>query len=194
MKKRIDVSKYNLKDWRDTNKLRDELKDNLYYNQTWVWCESCNKRHRLSSGIPYRHSVKPMPIKCEVDGDHCWKSTGVKKRFGIEIANWLSVSNDVIIMFTDAIVVECVICGRKGLHELTFITHRTDITDIQLKELNEYIQSIKDIGIEKLNEMSNNINKIVGWIIVPEFNIKIREIQNIQDYVIIHSNIHNKRG
>lgn len=187
MKKRIDVSKFNFKDWRDVSRLRDELKDNLYYNQTWIWCENCGKRHRLSSGIPWGHSVKPMPIKCEVDGDHCWKRVNQKKKFGMEIHE--EIKNDVSISLTEGNVIECIICKKKGLRELTYIMgNAVDMTTTQLKELDEYIISIKNIGFKKLNKMTCKRYEIIGgrtMLKIPELDEKIREIQNIQDYVII---------
>ena len=191
MKKRINIKKFDLRDWREADKLRDELKDNLYYNQTWFWCENCNKKHKINLEIPWKHSVKLMPIKCEIDEDHCWKSTGKTKKFGgIDIFNM--TKDKVSILLTEGNVAECIVCGKKGLIELTGITDRIDLTSIQLKELNEYIQSFKNLGFKKLNEMTDNMYKKQGILRILKFDKEIRKIQNLEDHIIIYSDLHNK--
>lgn len=180
--KRIDLSR-----WKNRLFLHyfiDELKDNLYYNQKVVWCNNCERTHRINSNIAWDHNVKPIPVKCETIENHCWKSVGQKRKFGMEI--FKGIKNDIFILLTEGNVVECIVCNRKGLIELTFITdNNKDITTVQLKELNEYVQSIRDLGFKKLNEMTNNEYKRIGVIKIPRFDEKLREIQNIEDYIII---------
>ncbi len=184
MSKRIDLNKFDLKH-SNTLDLEDEIKDNLYYNQIWFWCSDCNRKHRVGLS-PFGHPVKPIPVKCEVDGDHCWKGIGQIKYIGLDIRK------DWCIPLREGYIIECVICGKKGIKEsMTLLTNNMNITTIQLKQLNKYIQSVKDVGFKKLNEMpcKRYKNLADGGIIflrIPEIDKKIREIQGMQDYIVIN--------
>lgn len=187
--KRIDLSK-----WKNRLFLHyfiDELEDNLYYNQKVVWCNRCERTHRINSNIAWDHNIKPIPIKCKVDEDHCWnwKDINQKKIFGMDIYNYNDYRGDgLFITHREGSVEECIVCGKKGLRELTFMTDNIDLTATQLKEVNEYIQSIKNMEFEKLEKLSHKTfsNGSGGIIIqIPELDKKIREIQNIEDYIII---------
>ena len=186
MDKRIDINNFNLKhSCQEVFRLEDEIENNLYYNQVWVWCCRCGGRHRLSSGIPFGHPVKPIPVKCESIEDHCWKSVGQKKKFGMDIFE--GIENEVGILLTECHVVKCIICDKIGLEELTFITdYNIDISVDQSKELYEYVRLIKDLGFKRINEMQTNKYKGMEIIRIPEFDKKVREIQNINNYIIIN--------
>lgn len=166
----------------------EELKDNPYYNQKVVWCNDCNRTHRINSNIAWDHNVNPIPVKCEVDEDHCWnmKDISQKKIFGISIYDHNYMDTGLFVIHRECVVEECIVCGRKGLEELSFIG--VDLTTIQFKEVNEYIQSIKDMEFEKLEKMEHKTFRDgSGGVIIqiPEIDKKIREIQNLKDYAVI---------
>nr|BDI55089.1 MAG: hypothetical protein [uncultured archaeon] len=181
------------------NSFFDDLENNLYYNQIWVWCEKCGRRHNTNSDIAWEHFVKPIPIKCKVDEDHCWrnlfKQFARNKKFIIIELYLLSDGKDTMIWLSEGYTRKCIICGKKGLDlGITvepFISLKKreeygNLTTTQLKEIIKYIQSIKDLGFKKLNEMTGNQFKgedIVFRMI--ELSKKLREIQNIEDYLII---------
>jgi len=184
--KRVNLAKWG-------NRLRlhyfsDDIEDNPYYNQKVVWCNGCDRTHRINSGVAWDHNVKPIPIKCETNEDHCWnmKDISQKKIIGIDIYDHDYMDTGLFIIHREGVVEECIICGRKGLEELSFIGE--DLTAIQFKEVNEYIQSIKSMEFEKLEKMNHKTFRDgSGGIIIqiPDLDKKIREIQNIQNYIII---------
>ena len=168
----------------------EELEDNPYYNQKLVWCNECGRTHRINSNIAWDHNIKPIPIKCEIDEDHCWKMKDIKQKkiFGMDIYDHDYMNTGLFIMHRECVIEECMICGKKGLRELTFITLNID-TVPQLKEVKEYIQSIKSMDFKKLEKLNHETfrNGSGGIIIqIPELDEKIREIQNINNYIIIN--------
>ena len=170
----------------------EELEDNPYYNQKLVWCNECGRTHRINTDVACNHSVKPIPIKCEVNEDHCWNMKDIrqKKIFGINISDHDYMDTGLFIIHREGVVEECIVCDKKGLRELSFIGEDLRVNKVkeQFKEVSKYIQSIKSMEFEKLEKMTHNtFGDGSGGIIIqiPEFNKKIREIQNIQDYIII---------
>ncbi len=178
--KRVDLAKWHY----------DEIENNPYYNQKVVWCNNCSRTHRLNTDVANEHPVKPIPIKCEADEDHCWKWKGINQRkiFGIDIYNHNDYKDGgLFITYSEGVVEECIVCDKKGLEESMMSTRmdNVDITATQLNEVKEYIQSIKSMkfeNLEKLNHKSFNNGEIIQ---IPELDKKIREIQNIGDYIII---------
>lgn len=183
---RIDLSGYT---GQSIAHYRHKIENNPYYNQKWVWCNSCNKRHRVNTYVAYDHKTNPIPIKCKSVEDHCWsmKDISQKKIFGLDIYDHYYNDAGLFITRGEGVVVECIVCGIKGLEELTFIGGRVDITVTQLKEVDEYIQSIKTMKFEKLKELEHKTFSSGDGIVIqiPEIDKKIREIQNVGDYIII---------
>ncbi len=167
-----------------------ELEDNPYYNQKLVWCNECGRTHRINSDVACNHSVKPIPMKCEVDEDHCWnmKDISQKKIFGIDIFDHNYMDTGLFIIHREGVVEECIVCDKKGLRELSFIGEDLRVNKVkeQFKEVSKYIQSIKGMKFEELEKMKHKtFGDGSGGIIiqVPELDKKIREIQDIGDYI-----------
>lgn len=182
---RVDLSGYGGKYLRH---VWHKIENNPYYNHKWVWCRSCNKRHRVNTYVADDHKIKPIPIKCRSIEDHCWSRKDIRKIFGLGIYDHYYDDTGLFITRGEGVVIECIVCDRKGLEELMFITDReVDITATQLKEVEEYIQSIKVMEFESLKELDHKTFSSGDGIMIhiPEIDKKIREIQNIGDYVII---------
>lgn len=180
----------------------EELEDNLYYNQKVVWCNSCGRTHRINSNIAWDHSVRPIPVKCEVDEDHCWKYTHDEDDYlihyfsGADIV--LCASKNVLLSLVEAYGKECIVCGKKGLQSgITILPYLClnketkrkqykQLTVNQFDELYKLLQSIKDLGFDELNKITGNQFK--GNDISFEMintDIEIRKIQHIEDFIII---------
>ncbi len=184
-RKRVDLTKI---DWKIS--FKEEIDYNPYYNQKVVWCNNCGRTHRINSDIAWDHNTKPIPIKCEVDEDHCWKLTYDENNRMIIYFSGLSIclqeNKNIFLFYPEAVAEECIVCGRRGLETLSFIDKQP--TEDKQNKLFTYIQSVKDLGFDKLNEMSGSRFKGKDiQVRIPKFDEKVREIQHIQDYYVIRN-------
>ncbi len=191
----IDPKKYNYL----LSHFIEEIVGNPYYNQTWVWCNKCNKKHNVNSEIAYNHKVKPIPINCKNVDDHCWKYTGKDKFFGIDVLFFLIPDgiNYFDVNTNRCAVYECFICQKMKMSNGYTMELISDLRELELKNSDEkqkleihsiirLMEKIKKQGIEGLKEVNGikfDLNEEKHYRL-SYLNEKMIKIQKIENFII----------